>query len=761
MAQISESLWFENQHPSIIDEYNDPNTSMHLSQSCRYFELTLNNDLGSQYVETHQLAIPPVQFASEDDLARLSQVVAYQYTLKAKEYQEGEEIVEGIIMKAQILLQCAHDALTEVGLERIGCLFGAPLDVRLADSEQAVVEGWRLEEPVNLSVDSADVRQLFMHRDAIGDVTWLYPAPDERTTDEPQKDEPVRCSAVSVIKPAPLDSGDDLRFSTTATSSPVSPCGIVTSRTGNFMPPLALSASVSPTHGMKRVDSWMNDKFTAQPTRSHFPPLSDQNFLLADATDGATPEPDVAHDVAPCTSVQSTLQVSSAEDSQLAANLPKPGSFFRSVQDADTTSHQSTEPARRDSGAVAPHSQRSKTAGKACTADVGATRTPSHTACITLSQSETDSLTARPQGVEDVMTEAGIHRNGSCWAPGTCACGACSTMPSDLCRIHPEKQGILVRPDDGLRSSVRQVLVERLAPLLVCHLNRFQKAVTGTHKNALHVSFPFHMFIHPDIAGSSSGVGIDPDDAVRYRLKAVIEHHGRNMSGGHYTCYAWRPSACATVAADLANALWTHGRSEPVPVLKHGAFGKRKVRKDTRRIGPVPSVASPKLGMSNESMQLSHGESFHSGDVLLHSHGHGVDAGSMGLSTGQESIRSEERPTAAGLLCEGVGELDWEEIADHQEMQSAGLKSNNLHALHVKGEASDCVDMLAMQTGFESLSIHASRGKADESLHIGMSVDQEHDVGIWVKCDDERIEEVPWQTVSSAQAYMLMYEKVL
>lgn len=758
MAQISESLWFENQHPSNIDEYNDPNTSTNLSQSCRFFELTLNNDLGSQYVETHQLAIPPIQFASEEDLARLAQVVAYQYTLQAKEYQEGEEIIEGIIMKAQILLQCAHDALTELGLERIGCLFGAPLGVSLVDSKQAIVEGWRLEDPVNLSVDSADVRQLFMHRDAISDETWMYPAPDDPKTDEPKQEKPVHCSEINMINGAPLDSGDDLRGSTTAGSSPMSSCGfVVMPSTSNFTPPLAISAAGSPAHGMKRVDSWMNDKFTAQPTRSHFPPLSDQNFLLADATSGATPEPDVEHDVAPR---MRHLEFPSSGDSQLAAKLPQTESIC-AVPNSGSTSHQSTVPVGRDPGDMAPQSQSSMSARNTCAAVIGTAAPPSHTACTPLSQSAADSLTPIEQGVEAAINEGGIHRNGSCFAPGASANSACSPMPSDLCRIHPEKQGILVRPDDGLRSSERQVMVERLPPLLVCHLNRFQQAVTGSRKNALHVSFPFHMFIHPDIAGCSSEAGTDPDDAVRYRLKAVIEHHGRNLSGGHYTCYAWRPSACATAAAELATALWTHGRSEPVAVPKHGSFSKRKSRKDNRRIGLAPNVAtSPKLGMSNESMRLYNGESVQSGDVLLHSHGPCVDAASMALSAGQESIRSEERTIATGQTCEGVEDRDWEEIADNQRgLHCAGLKSNNRHALHVERGASDGVAMSAMQTEVESLSMHASRDNADESLHLGMSVDQEHDIGIWVKCDDECIEEVPWQTVSSAQAYMLMYEQ--
>ena len=42
-----------------------------------------------------------------------------------------------------------------------------------------------------------------------------------------------------------------------------------------------------------------------------------------------------------------------------------------------------------------------------------------------------------------------------------------------------------------------------------------------------------------------------------------------------------------------------------------------------------------------------------------------------------------------------------------------------------------------------------------------LAEDEEEDGGVWLKCDDERVYEVPWQTVASAQAYMLMYEQTL
>eukprot|EP00892_Ulva_mutabilis_P002766 jgi/Ulvmu1/12490/UM009_0143.1 len=754
VAQISEQLWFENQHPSGKDELNDPNSSSHLSRSCRFFELTLNNDLGSQYVETHQLAIPPVEFASEADLATLSQLVAGQHSLKAGEYQTGEKIVEGIIMKAQVLLECAHDALTELGLEGIGSLFGAPIHARLQDTGCAVVEGWLAAHPVDVSVESADTRQLFVQCDRVGDVTWLYPAPDLEAED----------TGTGTVSHDGDVEGCSNEYSQHIQVNPTTPLGeaIMASFTDDKQTPVSdPSTSAPPGACMKRVDSWMHDKFTAQPTRSNFPPLSDRNFLLAEEPDGGSPgnigaggragdlsssgSPVIAREQAEETRPVDLTHASSVRVSILpiAGTEPIGGDDGVAVT-SGVNSH----------AFVPPDHQR-------CSSDMAEASLHSHTASITSSQG--------PLGANTIQQQAcAAHSNviekarGTCNAGARCDlddCRACCPGPSDLCRIHPEKRGILVRPDNGLRLSERQVLVGRLPPLLIFHLRRFEQSGSGTRKNSLHVSFPFHMYIHPDVAPRSSSAGAAPHEAIRYRLKAVVEHHGHHVDGGHYTCYAWRPTACACLAAHLLPAMQFSGRSQPVPVPQRGAGTKRKGRKETRRQDVPPcSTLSPKAGMCDGSQQLSHGGSSPRGEILPRMSGASAEAGSV-TSAGRGSQKSEPRSAVPGVGRVGADELDWEEIADvPQDLHPDRTQSNNSSNLYLISDNTQDADISAIQKQVESIRVDDVRAKANERLRLIMSSDIEDDVGVWMKCDDECIEEVPWQTVSCAQAYMLMYE---
>ena len=743
VAQISEHLWFENQHPSTVDEYNDSSASSHLSRSCRFFELTLNNDLGSQYVETHQLAIPPVEFASEDDLATLSHMVAYQYNLRAEEYHMGETIVEHIIMKAQILLECAHDALTELSPEGIGSLFGAPIQVRVQDSGDAIVEGWRTDSAVDVNVDSADTRQLFMNPQRAGELTWLYPAPERNLDNQSHAASPHGDNA--------QDSSGELSASTAAASSPASPGVHTQSATEGVLTSLPPgNMAVSPALAMKRVDSWMNDRFTAQPTRSHFPALSDRNFLLTDDTDSGSPrngkasnEPAISlqqHASPALTEGQSTLQVPRfSAVCELAASV----AISQPIHVCGGEALMVTE----DTAYELPD-------GKSDVDGMVGTSQPSQAACDTISVLAGNSTTRQEQACS--FRSPVKERDRRCCAPGTCTCSACCRLPSRQCSMHPEKRGILVRPDDGLRLSERQILVESLPPLLICHLKRFQHVGAGTRKNSLHVSFPFHMFIHPDVAQRSTGQNAVLDEAVRYRLKAVLEHHGRHVSGGHYTCYVWRPTKCACIAAEVLQVARCHGRSDPVPVPKHGHYSKRKGRKDSRR---NLSATSPQL--SAESRQLSLRGSLHGANSLPRMNGASDNAGSMSLSVGQESLRSESRSAVPpGSL--GADVLDWEEIADiPQVMPPVWSKSKDSYGQHIKPDNDHHADLSYMQHNTSAMSINHMFAEADKRLHAVMASDEEDDVGVWIKCDDECVDEVPWQTVSSAQAYMLMYEQAV
>jgi ubiquitin carboxyl-terminal hydrolase 10 len=88
-------------------------------------------------------------------------------------------------------------------------------------------------------------------------------------------------------------------------------------------------------------------------------------------------------------------------------------------------------------------------------------------------------------------------------------------------------------------SATKQVFIETLPPVLILHLKRFQYDNTGgTQKIWKKVGYPLDLEIPKEVfpphkrntAGTAGGAPLP-----RYRLTAVVYHHGKNASGGHYT----------------------------------------------------------------------------------------------------------------------------------------------------------------------------------------------------------------------------------
>ncbi|KAI1778025.1 cysteine proteinase [Hypoxylon cercidicola] len=87
--------------------------------------------------------------------------------------------------------------------------------------------------------------------------------------------------------------------------------------------------------------------------------------------------------------------------------------------------------------------------------------------------------------------------------------------------------------------ATKQVLIESLPPVLILHLKRFQFDTegTGTVKIWKKVGYPLELELPKEIfsrqkrnALTAEGTGFP-----KYRLIAVVYHHGKNASGGHYT----------------------------------------------------------------------------------------------------------------------------------------------------------------------------------------------------------------------------------
>ena len=86
-------------------------------------------------------------------------------------------------------------------------------------------------------------------------------------------------------------------------------------------------------------------------------------------------------------------------------------------------------------------------------------------------------------------------------------------------------------------TATKQVFIETLPPVLILHLKRFQyDNAGGTQKIWKHVGYPLELELPKEIfpAAKRSAFGVR-GGPPRYRLIAVVYHHGKNAGVGHYT----------------------------------------------------------------------------------------------------------------------------------------------------------------------------------------------------------------------------------
>ena len=102
--------------------------------------------------------------------------------------------------------------------------------------------------------------------------------------------------------------------------------------------------------------------------------------------------------------------------------------------------------------------------------------------------------------------------------------------------------------------------------LLVVHLKRFRFSHDGSEKVMNHVQFPVRNFslrqYRSDVGKVVDGAPRPRDspqspDGALYQLVAVVVHHGRNLGGGHYTCFC----------KDSMNGRWYHFNDEHVAAV--------------------------------------------------------------------------------------------------------------------------------------------------------------------------------------------------
>lgn len=88
----------------------------------------------------------------------------------------------------------------------------------------------------------------------------------------------------------------------------------------------------------------------------------------------------------------------------------------------------------------------------------------------------------------------------------------------------------------GARSSTKQMFIETLPPVLILHLKRFHYDMNGPQKIWKKIGYPLELDIPKEVfPPHKRGAFTVRGGAPRYRLTAVVYHHGKNASGGHYT----------------------------------------------------------------------------------------------------------------------------------------------------------------------------------------------------------------------------------
>jgi ubiquitin carboxyl-terminal hydrolase 10 len=87
----------------------------------------------------------------------------------------------------------------------------------------------------------------------------------------------------------------------------------------------------------------------------------------------------------------------------------------------------------------------------------------------------------------------------------------------------------------GAKASTKQVFIDTLPPVLILHLKRFHYDASGPHKIWKKVGYPLELEIPKEVFPQHMRNSFGVRGLPRYKLTAVVYHHGKNASGGHYT----------------------------------------------------------------------------------------------------------------------------------------------------------------------------------------------------------------------------------
>lgn len=99
--------------------------------------------------------------------------------------------------------------------------------------------------------------------------------------------------------------------------------------------------------------------------------------------------------------------------------------------------------------------------------------------------------------------------------------------------------GQFATPRGTSTHGIKQVFIEDLPPMLILHLKRFHydNVLGSTQKIWKRVGYPLDLEIPKEVFSQSKRAGLSarPQGLPKYRLSAVVYHHGKYAGGGHYT----------------------------------------------------------------------------------------------------------------------------------------------------------------------------------------------------------------------------------
>lgn len=90
--------------------------------------------------------------------------------------------------------------------------------------------------------------------------------------------------------------------------------------------------------------------------------------------------------------------------------------------------------------------------------------------------------------------------------------------------------------DRGVKTAKKQVFIETLPNVLILHLKRFEyNEKGGAQKIWKKIGYPLELEIPKEVLPRQQLNSLGAGGLPRYRLIAVVYHHGKHASGGHYT----------------------------------------------------------------------------------------------------------------------------------------------------------------------------------------------------------------------------------